>query len=181
MDGSDHEKERRELLSSPFIENPKDDTKKEEEDQDVDENTSPSTKSGTISRSPLRFRERLANLFGSGRNASVDEDLKSIADTEAEDQESVLQDTIKSTETRGSSLFNEQQTYYNTIRNQHIEVAQDAEVEEKILPISDLPPSRLYLSVYPEQSDYFHREKEMIIQSMNNYPLMYKWKLGYLR
>lgn len=178
MDKPDHEKERKELLSSPFIENPTDDADNtsmaEQQEDGTSEKISPSSKSSTISRSPLRFRERLAHFFGGRGN--VDQDLKTMAD--AEEQESLYQDTIKSTETRGSSLLNEQQTYYNTIRNQHIEDAQDIETESKIPPLIDVPPSRLFLSVYPEQGDYFNREKEMIIQSTDNYPLLHSWRLG---
>ncbi len=177
----DPQVERIELLSSPLI---LDESTKDEVDQ-VDDDPIDEVKTRTFrSQSPLRFRERLAGLFGGGGGrATVDEQLKSIAD--AEDQQLNMdpigeeQETIKSTETRGSSLINEQQTYYNTIRNQYIsdvEPLSDPNIENKV-PINDVPPSRLFLSIYPDQVDYFKRDKDMTLDKIKNYDLMYKWNL----
>lgn len=189
----DHKKERIELLSSPFIEtSPKSEGVKEDATNvEVKDQSSP-LKSKTqrhhnrVSQSPLKFREKLAYLFG-GRN-SVDQRLKTIADAEDEQGQEQSQDasfcgnaTVKSNETRGSSLITEQQTYYNTLRNQYIDQYQDPaalerETENRI-PMETLPPSRIFLSVYPEQVDFYKKEKELAVKNMEDYSLLYSWNL----
>lgn len=139
------------------------------------------------SQSPIKFRERLASLFGGGGGRggqnSVDEQLKAIADTEDELQLSSLKSvssdhdhsTMKSNDTRGSSLITEQQTYYNTIRNQFI-TAPELDVEDQI-PVGEVPPSRLFLSLYPEQADLFKKDKELVLEYIKNVDLLYSWNL----
>ncbi|CCH43349.1 hypothetical protein BN7_2897 [Wickerhamomyces ciferrii] len=147
--------ERIELLSSLFIDKDADTTVASQEVQDIDyESGSNAGEDGNLvvklkkkkhhhrhnHHSPMRLRDRLANFFGY-RN-SVDEQLMKFANDEEleecqleKEREPSLPDTIKSDETRGSSLINEQTTYYNTLRNKHIEDIPNPDQSENEIPI----------------------------------------------
>ncbi|KAH3667856.1 hypothetical protein WICMUC_005256 [Wickerhamomyces mucosus] len=119
--------------------------------------------------SPLKIRRRLSTLFG------VDGDHVENKPAEIETSNLFKEGPTGEYEEEDCDLTNceDQRTFLNTINNRKNEMIQQPHEGKEDL--RNIPPSRLFLLVYPEEAELFLLEKRLIQHENKNLSLMNAW------